>query len=90
MTTICAVAVDKKGPKNVYGFAIGLTVCFDILCAGAITGVSMNPARSFGPALVGGHWVDHSAYWLGPLLGALVAVFVYDACLASKEKEGEK
>jgi len=90
LTTIFAVAVDKKGPKNIYGFAIGLTICFNILCAGALTGASMNPARSFGPALVGGHWTDHFAYWLGPILGALVAAFVYDTCLASKEKEGEK
>ena len=87
LTTIFAVAVDKRGPKNVYGFAIGLTVCLDILCAGPLTGASMNPARSFGPALVGGYWTDHLAYWLGPILGGLFAAFLYATCLASKEEE---
>jgi len=43
--TICATAVDKRAPKNVYGFAIGLTICMDILAAGPLTGASMNPAR---------------------------------------------
>ena len=85
ITTIFGVAVDKKGPKNVYGFAIGLTICFDILCAGPLTGASMNPARSFGPALVGGHWTIHEAYWLGPILGAVAGALVYDSLLLSKD-----
>jgi glycerol uptake facilitator-like aquaporin len=41
----------------------------------------MNPARSFGPALVGGYWEIHHAYWIGPVLGALVAGFVYNGFL---------
>jgi aquaporin TIP len=84
VTTIFGVAVDSRGPKNVYGFAIGLTVCFDILCAGPLTGASMNPARSLGPALVGGHWVIHEAYWLGPILGGVIAALAYDVCLIPK------
>lgn len=87
LTTIFAVAVDKRGPKNVYGFAIGLTVAFDILCAGHVTGASMNPARSFGPALVGDHWDIHHAYWLGPLLGGCVAALLYDMLLIPKEEK---
>jgi MIP family channel proteins len=85
VTTVFAVAVDKRGPKNVYGFAIGLTIAFDILCAGALTGASMNPARSFGPALVGGHWDIHHVYWLGPLLGGCAAALVYDVLLIPEE-----
>lgn len=78
LTTIFAVAVDARGPKNVYGFAIGLTVAFDILCAGPLTGASMNPARSFGPALVGSHWDIHWVYWVGPIVGGAIAAFLYD------------
>jgi MIP family channel proteins len=87
ITTIFGVAVDSRGPKNVYGFAIGLTICFDILAAGPLTGASMNPARSFGPALVGGYWDLHIAYWLGPILGAVAGAVLYDTLLLPKEKE---
>jgi len=87
--TIFAVAVDQRGPKNVYGFAIGLTVAFDILCAGALTGAGMNPARSFGPALVGGHWDIHFVYWAGPIIGACLAAYFYDLVLLPKEEKTE-
>ena len=87
VTTIFAVAVDSRGAKNIYGFAIGLTVCFNILCAGAFTGASMNPARSFGPALVGGHWDIHHCYWIGPIIGAVLAALVYDRVLIGKNTD---
>ena len=84
------VAVDERGPKNVYGFAIGLTVAFDILCAGPLTGASMNPARSFGPALVGGHWDIHWVYWVAPIAGACVAAFLYDLVfIGSRDSNSE-
>jgi len=84
--TIFAVAVDNRGAKQIYGFAIGLTVCFDILAAGPLTGASMNPARSFGPALVGGYWDMHWVYWLGPIVGALIGAFFYQKVLMKKTK----
>ena len=91
ITTIFGVAVDKRGPKNIYGFAIGLTVAVDILWAGPLTGASMNPARSFGPALIGGHWDIHFAYWVGPIVGAVAGAFFYRLVLmgdAGTEEEG--
>ena len=54
MLVIIAVATDKRANGAVPGLAIGLTVVFDVMIGGAITGGSMNPARSFGPALFGG------------------------------------
>ena len=50
--------------------------------AGPLTGASMNPARTFGPALAAGFWDGHIVYWIGPLLGALVAGLVYDKFLS--------
>ena len=75
---IFGVAVDKRGPNYVAGLLIGLTVTLDILLAGIYTGASMNPARSFGPALFGSVWKYHWVYWVGPLLGGVLAGIVYN------------
>jgi len=69
-------AVDARAPK-IGGLAIGLTVALDILFGGPLTGAAMNPARTFGPALASGHWNNHVVYWVGPLLGGLLAGLVY-------------
>lgn len=73
---IFGTAVDHRAPKSVFPFAIGLTVALDILATGPITGAAMNPARAFGPALIGGAWADHWVYWVGPLLGGVLAAFL--------------
>jgi MIP family channel proteins len=76
MTSIFGTAVDSKAPK-IGGFGIGLTVAADILVGGPLTGASMNPARSFGPALAAGFWEYHWIYWIGPILGASLAAWIY-------------
>jgi len=78
--TVFGTAVDQRGVGKgpmVGGFAIGLTVMMDILMIGPATGASMNPARSFGPALVGGYWDLHWLYWLAPLVGGGLAALVW-------------
>ena len=65
-------AVDPKAPR-VGGFAIGLTIAADILAIGPLTGASMNPARSFGPAIATNIWEGHLIYWIGPIIGAVIA-----------------
>lgn len=75
---IFGTAVDMRAQKLPALF-IGLTVTFDILFAGPYTGGSMNPARSFGPALVGGEWGGHWIYWMGPMVGGALAAIVYAA-----------
>lgn len=69
-------AVDERAPK-IGGLAIGLTVALDILFGGPLTGAAMNPARTFGPAVVGGQWAHHYIYWAGPLLGGGLAGLIY-------------
>jgi MIP family channel proteins len=78
MTSIFGTAVDERGKTvKIGGFGIGLTVAFDILAAGPVTGASMNPARSFGPALVMNHWQWHWLYWAAPIVGACAAALFY-------------
>ena len=83
---VFATAIDDRGAfKMVAGFAIGLVVAFDILAGGPLTGASMNPARTFGPALVGGVWADHWVYWVGPLAGGGLAALIYSKLYLSEE-----
>jgi aquaporin TIP len=85
MTSIYGTAVDESAPSmKLGGFAIGLTVAFDILAAGPVTGASMNPARSFGPALVFGHFNFHWCYWVAPAAGAVVAALLYEHVILDK------
>jgi len=83
---VFGTAVDPKAPK-VGGFAIGLTVTCGILGIGPLTGGSMNPARSFGPAVVMGSFEGQAAYWIGPLLVGIVAAILYDRVFLKREPE---
>jgi aquaporin Z len=62
---------------SIAGLAIGLTLTFCILMGGPLTGASLNPARSFGPALVTGHFQDFWVYLVGPFVGGAVAALLY-------------
>ena len=57
-----------------------MTITLTALMAGPLTGASLNPARSFAPALIAGYWTNHYVYWIGPLLGggigALAAAYL--------------
>jgi aquaporin TIP len=83
---VFGTAVDPKAPR-VGGFAIGLTVAADILAIGPLTGASMNPARSFGPALASGIYEGQFIYWTAPVAGAIVAALLYDTLFIRRERE---
>ncbi len=86
---VFATAVDERGAfGKIAGFAIGLTITMDILMGGPLTGASMNPARSFGPAVAARHWANHGVYWVGPLAGGVLAGWLYDALLLKKTGAG--
>lgn len=85
---IFATAIDsKKGMTHLAAFAIGMAVLVDHLIGVPMSGASMNPARSFGPALVANFWDDQWVYWLGPLIGAGIAALVYEFVFMSRDEE---
>jgi aquaporin Z len=86
---IFGTAIDKRGPATIAGLAIGLTISMDVFAAGPLTGAAMNPARSFGPALIQGAWADQWVWWVGPILGALAAALLYNAVLLEPIAERE-
>jgi aquaporin Z len=89
--TIFGTAVDPRAPK-IGGFGIGLIICADILVGGPLTGAAMNPARTFGPGIVAAmtgnldvFWKEQAVYWIGPILGAVIAALVYDNLILKKQ-----
>jgi aquaporin Z len=88
VAAIFGTAVDERGKAvKIGGFGIGLTVTFDILCGGPVTGASMNPARSFGPAMVYAHFDLHWCYWAAPVAGAIAAALVYHYALLEQKRD---
>jgi MIP family channel proteins len=84
MFVIMAVATDERVADGFAALAVGLTVGFCALMGGPLTGASMNPARSFGPALIGGIWRAHWLYWLAPISAMVVAAQAYDLLRATR------
>jgi aquaporin NIP len=77
MLVIFGSAVHGKAAKSFAGLAIGATVGLEVLIAGPISGASMNPARSIGPALISGTVNNLWVYIVATLLGALASAIVY-------------
>jgi MIP family channel proteins len=83
VSAVFGTCVNPDAPK-VGGFGVGLVLLFDIIVGGPLTGAAMNPARAFGPALVSGQWVGHLVYWVGPLVGGLLAALFWEHLLLPK------
>jgi aquaporin TIP len=88
MFAVFGTAIDPRGPKIIAGLVIGLIITMDIFAGGGLTGAAMNPARWFGPALIQGVWANGWVYWVGPIIGAVIAALLYNEVLmvpAAKE-----
>nr|CAD1844325.1 unnamed protein product [Ananas comosus var. bracteatus] len=85
--TVYATAIDpKRGHMGTIApLAIGFIVGANILAGGPFDGAVMNPARAFGPALVGWRWRHHWVYWVGPFVGAGLAGLVYEYLVIPEE-----
>jgi len=86
MFVIYGTVVDLRGPK-IGGLGIGFVVAADILAIGSRTGASMNPARSFGPAVASGVFEAQFLYWTAPVVGALVAAVLYEFLFMRRGRE---
>jgi MIP family channel proteins len=86
---IFATAVDaKRALQKFSGLASGLALAVSVLVAEPFTGGSLNPARNLGPAVATHHWENDGVYWVGPLLGAILAAVVYDRLFLRDQPPG--
>ena len=74
---VYGTAVGSKAPQGMAGFGIGLTITFLILAIGPLTGGAMNPSRHFGTAIMAGYLDNIWVYWVGPVVGAVIAFLVF-------------
>jgi len=88
MFVIMAVATDDRAVGQAAALAIGGTVLLDAMFGGPISGASMNPARSFGPALASGTWGHLWLYILGPIIGAVLGAFIYELVRGEQPRLG--
>jgi glycerol uptake facilitator-like aquaporin len=86
MSAVMGTAVARNAPR-IGGFGIGLTLIVAILVGGPLTGAALNPARAFGPALLSGSMTAQMVYWIGPIVGAVLAAVLWDRVLLAGERE---
>jgi len=84
VTVIFLTAVHKKAPAGIHGISIGGMVFLLHLVGVPLTGASMNPARTFGPAVVSGFWELHWIYWLAPIIGGIIAGVIMNYVFVNK------
>lgn len=86
MMSIMGGAVSPKAPPGASGLTIGLTLAGAIFIGAPLSGASLNPARTVGPALVSGVFDAHIIYWIGPVVGAVIAAVLYQYVFMKKEE----
>ncbi len=90
VTVIFLTAVHKKAPAGIHGISIGGMVFLLHLVGVPLTGASMNPARTFGPAVVSGFWELHWLYWVAPIIGGIIAGVIMNYVFVNKAEPETK
>jgi hypothetical protein len=85
VTVVLATAVAGRAGK-VAPLAIGMTLTFNIIMGGALTGASFNPARALGPMIATGNFTDAWLYLMAPIVGAIVAAIVHTSLTGSPKR----
>lgn len=86
---IFMVAVHKRASVGWHGFTIGGAVFLIHLVGIPLTGASVNPARTFGPAVISGFWEFHWLYWAAPIVGGIVAGLLMNYIYVKREEPAE-
>jgi MIP family channel proteins len=84
MSGVMGTMVATNAPK-IGGFGVGLTLIPSIMVAGVLTGAAANPARAFGPAVISGNMTAQAVWWIGPILGGIIAALLWDKVLLRRE-----
>jgi len=84
MSGVMGTVVAANGPK-IGGFGVGLTLIPIIMIGGPLTGGVANPARAFGPAIISGSVTAQAVWWIGPIIGAVVAALLWNYVLLRSE-----
>nr|CAH7752613.1 unnamed protein product [Callosobruchus chinensis] len=79
----------RRDLKSSAGLVIGLAIAAAHLSGVPYTGSSINPARTFGPAIIMNVWNNHWVYWVGPILGGVIAGVVYKTLFKAKHEESD-
>ena len=87
VTVIFMAAVHKKAAAGFAGLAIGGMIFLLHLVGVPLTGASMNPARTLGPALISGFWEFHWIYWVGPIIGGIIAGLIMNYVFVKKAEQ---
>jgi len=84
LTVIFMTAVHKKAAAGIHGLSIGGMVFLLHLVGVPLTGASMNPARTLGPAIASGFWEFHWIYWVGPIIGGIIGGLIMNYVFVKK------
>lgn len=88
MSAMMATVVARNAPK-IGGFGVGLTIFFTMMVGTPLTGAMLNPARAFGPAVISGNMTAQAVWWIGPIVGAVLAALLWHHVLLRENRSDE-